>query len=203
MKESNLFNDIRFLREIVARTQPLAVNHFWPVTLSWGCVITLGYLISGVLGMAGRAAALAWIWPVLIFLFAWPLHWYFARKVQAGCEAHGVRPRFRRDLLLCWSGIAAIGLLWTIGLAVSGTMAGYWPVLSFLWGSLYFIGYVMNGVLLSTEWLWAAAVLLTSLVATFLAGPSFYWLPGIWVGGTMVLAGLFGRRNARRYIIEG
>jgi predicted transcriptional regulator len=50
----------------------------------------------------------------------------------------------------------------------------------------------MNAVLLSKEWFWAAEALL----AGFLAGPD-YWLPGIGIGVTFLLAGVLGRRNAR------
>jgi hypothetical protein len=201
MDDPNLLNDVRFLRDVVERTQPPAVNRFWPVTLSWGCVITLGYLFCALLGMAGKTAILAWVWPVLIFLVALPLHWYLARKVRLGIEQGGVRPRFRKDLMVCWFSIAGMGLLWTAGLGISGMMAGHWSLLCLVWGSLYFVGYAMNGVLVSGEWLWAAAVLLASLIAAFLAGPGFYWLPGLWIGGTFVLAGLLGRRNARRQTV--
>ncbi len=75
-----------------------------------------------------------------------------------------------------------MGLLWTAGLGISGLLADKWYLLCFVWGSLYFVGYVMNGVLLSREWLWAAGVLLASLIGAFLAGPDFYWLPGVWIG---------------------
>jgi hypothetical protein len=59
----------------------------------------------------------------------------------------------------------------------------------------------MNGVLLSGEWFWAAAVMLASLIAAFLAGfltrnPTFYWLAGYAVPVTYLLAGILGRRNA-------
>jgi hypothetical protein len=202
MDNPNLLNDVRFLRDVVARTQPPAVNHFWPVTLSWGCVVTIGYLTCAYLGMAGKISVLPWVWPALICLVALPLHWYLARKVRLSIEKSGVRPRFRKDLMLCWTSIIAMGLLWTAGLGISGMLASYWYVLLFVWGSLHFIGYVMNGVLLSSEWLWAAAVLLASLIAAFLAGPDFYWLPGVWIGGTFLLAGLLGRRNARRQIVQ-
>jgi hypothetical protein len=198
MDEPNVLNDVRFLRDVVERTQPPAVNRFWPVALSWGCVVTLGYMICGLLGMAGKTAILPWVWPVLICLVAWPLHWYLGRRVRSGIEQSGVRPRFRKDLAVCWTGIAGMGLLWTAGLGVSGLLASHWYLLGFIWGSLYFVGYLVNGVLLSGEWLWAAAVLLASLITAFLAGPGFYWLPGLWIGGTFVLAGLLGRRNARR-----
>jgi hypothetical protein len=196
--DPNLLNDVQYLREVVARTQPRAVNRYWPVTLAWGCVVTAGYLACGVLGMAGKAEVLPWVWPALIFLVGFPLSWYLSRKVRQSVEAAGVRPRMRRDLLYCWSGIAAMGLLWTAGMVASGALAEHWYVLLFVWCSLYFVGYIMNGVLLSREWFWAAGVLLASLIAAFLAGPGFYWLPGIWIGGTLLLAGLLGRRNARR-----
>jgi hypothetical protein len=202
MNEPNLLNDVRFLRDVVARTQPPAVNHFWPVTLSWGCVVTVGYVICALLGMAGKTSLLAWVWPVLICLVALPLHWYLGRKLRLGIEERGVRPRFRKDLMWCWISISAMGLLWTAALGISGMLTSHWYVLSFTWGSLYFVGYVVNGLLLSNEWLWAAAVLLASLIAAFLAGPNFYWLPGVWIGGTFLLAGLLGRRNARRLTVQ-
>lgn len=202
MDESNLLNDLHFLRDVVAKTQPPAVNRFWPVTLSWGCVVTLGYVTCGVLGMAGKSAVLPWVWPVLIFLVGWPLQWYLVRRVRSGIEEGGVRPRFRSELLWCWIGIVGMGLLWTAAVGISGMLANHWYILSFVWGSLLFVGYIMNGVLVSREWLWAAAVLLASLVAAFLAGPDFYWLPGMWIGGTFLLAGLLGRRNARRQIVQ-
>jgi hypothetical protein len=202
MDDPDLLKDVRFLRDVVARTQPPAVNHFWPVTLSWGCVVTAGYLACAFLGMAGKIAILPWVWPVLIGLVALPLHWYLGRKARSRIEERGVRPRFRRDLMWCWLSIAAVGLLWTAAVGISGLFATHWYVLSFVWGSLYFVGYVVNGVLLSTEWLWAAAVLLASLIAAFLAGSSFYWLPGFWIGGTFLLAGLLGRRNARRPVVQ-
>lgn len=50
MDESNLVSDVRFLRDVVARTQPPTVNRFWPVTLMWGCVITIGYVTCFLLG---------------------------------------------------------------------------------------------------------------------------------------------------------
>ena len=65
----------------------------------------------------------------------------------------------------------------------------------------------MNGVLLSKEWFWAAGVLLASLIAAFLIGylkdrPAFYWLPGYWIPGTLLLAGLLGRRNEQRQTVN-
>jgi hypothetical protein len=136
--------------------------------------------------------------PLLICLIGWPLHWYLGRKTRLSIEHRGVRPRFRKDLMYCWAATTGMGLLWTAALIGSGIIVGRWYLLMFVWGSLYFIGYVVNGVLLSREWFWAAAVLLASLIAAFLAGPRFYWLPGFWIGGTFVLAGVLGRRNVRR-----
>ncbi len=92
MDDPNLLDDVRFLRDVVARTQPPAANRYWPVTLSWGCVVTAGYLICGLLGMAGRVDLLAWVWPVLIGLVALPLHWYLGRKTRLKIEESGVRP---------------------------------------------------------------------------------------------------------------
>jgi hypothetical protein len=197
MSNPDFLNDVRFLRDVVERTQPPSINPYWPVTLSWGCVLTAGYVASVFLGIIGKADVLAWLWPALIFAVAMPLGWYLGRKVRLRIEERGIRPRGRKDLTICWFGIATIGLLWTAGLGISGMMASHWYVLLFVWGSLHFIGYVMNGVLLSSEWLWAAAILLVALMAAFLAGPDFYWLAGVWIGGTQVLAGLLGRRNAR------
>lgn len=97
-----------------------------------------------------------------------------------------------------WVGISGMGLLWTAGTVASGANSEHWYVLSFVWCSLYFVGYVMNGILLSPEWFWAAGVLAGSLAAAFLAGQGFYWIPGWAIGVTFVLAGLLGRRNARR-----
>ena len=75
-------------------------------------------------------------------------------------------------------------------------------VLIFAWCSLLIVGYVMNGVLLSREWFWAAAVMLASLIAAFLAGfltrnPTFYWFAGYGIPVAILLAGVLGRRNAR------
>jgi hypothetical protein len=201
LPEQNLLNDVRFLRDVVTRTQRPAVNQFWPVTLSWGCIITFGYLVCGLLARAGRVAILPWVFPGLIFLVAFPLHWYLVRKVRHGIEQRGVRPRLRKDLMACWCSLTVIGLLWTAGLGISGMMASHWYLLFLIWGSLYFVGYVMNGVLLSDEWLWAAGILLASIIAVFLAGTAYYWLLGLWMGGTMVLAGLMGRRNAHRQVV--
>jgi hypothetical protein len=186
----------------VERTQPPSINPYWPVTLSWACILTAGYVASIFLGIAGKADVLAWLWPALIFGVAMPLSWYLGRRVRLGIEERGLRRRSRKDLTICWFGIATIGLLWTAGLGISGMMASHWYVLLFVWGSLHFVGYIMNSVLLSSEWLWAAAVLLASIVAAFLAGPDFYWLAGVWIGGTQILAGLLGRRNARRQVAE-
>lgn len=196
----DLLKDVRFLRDAVAKTQPPAVNRYWPVTLSWGVVITAAYLISAILGMTGRIAILPWVWPVMMSLLAFPLHLYLVRKVRMAIQESGVRPRHRKDLAYLWIGITVMGLLWTAGLGISGMLASHWYVLSFLWSSLYFVGYVMNGVLISSEWLWAAGVMLASMIAAFLAGPEFYWLPGLWMGGTLILAGVLGRLNARRHL---
>ena len=196
----NLLSDVRFLRDTVARTQPPTVNRYWPVTLGWGFVVLTGYLICAFLGISGRVNLLPWVWPILLATVGFPLHWYLGRKVRSSIQEQGIRPRFRRDLAFCWISITIIGLLWTAGMIVSGMINNHWYVLSFLWSSLYFVGYVMNGVLLSKEWLWAAAVTLASLIAAFIAGPSLYWLPGMLTGGTLILAGILGRRNATRHL---
>jgi len=201
MDEANLLNDVRFLRDVVARTEPPAVNRYWSVTLGWGCVVTLGYLICFFLGATGRTAVIPWVWPLLIGLVGWPMHLFLVHRVKSSIEAGGVRPRVRKDLMGLWLSITVIGLLWTAGMVISGAIADHWYVLSFLWCSLYFVGYIMNGVLISKEWFWAAAVQLASLIAAFLAGPNFYWLPGLWIGGTFLLAGLLGRRNAQRHAV--
>ena len=197
MDEPKLLDDVRFLRDVVERTQPDAVNRDWPITLGWGCVVTIGYAASALLGRVGKVALLPWVWPVLIFLVGVPLHWYLGRKVRLGMAERGVRQQFRKDLMCLWISITAMGMLWTAALGLSGNMASHWYLLSFVWCSLYFVGYVMNGILLSREWFWAAGVMLASLITAFLAGPEFYWLPGLWIGGTGLLAGLLGRRNAR------
>lgn len=202
MDHPNLLNDVRFLREVVARTQQPRVNRYWPVTVGWGFVVTAGYAICAALGAAGKVDIIPWVWPILITCVGFPLHWLLVRGVRKKIESGGVRPKHRRDLMLCWSSITAMGLLWTAGMTISGMVADHWYVLSFLWCSLYFVGYVMNGVLISNEWFWAAGVMLASLIAAFAAGPSFYWLPGLWIGGTFLLAGVLGRRNALRQPAE-
>src|SRR5271156_4509846 len=184
MDNPDLLNDVRFLRDVVARTEAPLVNHRWPVTLSWGCIVMLGYAICVLLAAAGKFALIPWVMPVLICAIGWPLHWYLCRKVRVSIEERGVRPRFRKDLMFCWGAIVGMGFLWTAALIVSGEISSRWYLLLFVWGSLYVIGYVMNGVLLSREWFWAAAVMLASLIAALLAGPRFYWLPGFWIGGT-------------------
>jgi hypothetical protein len=202
MDNPDLVNDVRFLRDVVARTEPPRVNYYWPVTLSWGIVVSIAYMVSAVLGMTGKTEILPWVWPVAMGGIAMPLHWYFVRRVRRNIQERGVRPRFRKDLMCLWLSITLIGLLWTAGLGISGMMASHWYVLAFSWGGLYFVGYMMNGALISNEWFWAAGVMLASLIAAFLAGPGFYWLPGLWVGGTFLLAGLLGRRNVRRQMAQ-
>jgi hypothetical protein len=202
MDESSPLNDLHFLRDVVARTQPPAVNRFWSVTLMWGCVVTVGFLTCALLGIEGKVAVVPWVMPGLIFLVALPLQWYLRRKVRLSIEESGVRPRFRKDLMWCWISVSGMGLLWTAGLIVSGLIASHGYLLIFAWCSLLFVGYVMNGVLLSKEWFWAAAVMLASIVAAFLAGyltkqPDFYWFAGYAVPVTYLLAGILGRRNAR------
>jgi hypothetical protein len=201
MHEPDLLSDIHFLRDVVARTQPPDVNPYWPVSLSWGCVITLGYAICAALGISGKLALIPWVMPILIFLIALPLSWYLRRRVRKKIEDSGVHPRSRKDLIVCWLSISAVGILWSAGLGLSGQLAGHWYLVVFIWGSLYFVGYTMNGVLLSTEWFWAAAAIMATLLVAFVAGPRFYWLPGFWIGGTLILAGVLGRRNARRRLL--
>jgi hypothetical protein len=199
MDNPEVLNDVRYLRDVVARTEPPRVNYYWPVTLCWGVLISLSYLAYALIGRTGNAAMMQWVWPVGMGV-ATPLNWYLIHKVRGNIQKQGVRPRFRKDLMCLWVSITAIGLLWSEGLGISGLINSHWYVLSFLWGSIYFIGYVMNGVLISSEWFWAAGVLLASLVAAFLAGPDFYWLPSIWIPGTFLLAGFLGWRNVRRHL---
>jgi hypothetical protein len=202
MDESSPLNDLHFLRDVVARTQPPAVNRFWSVTLMWGCVVTVGFLTCALLGIEGKTAVLPWVMPGLILLVAYPLHWYLRRRVRLSIEESGVRPRFRRDLMWCWISVSVMGLLWTAGLIVSGLITSHGYLLIFAWCSLLCVGYVMNGVLLSKEWFWAAGVMLASIIAAFLAGyltkqPDFYWFAGYAIPVTYLLAGILGRRNAR------
>jgi hypothetical protein len=206
MDEPNLLNDVRFLRDIVARTQPSRVNRFWPVTLMWGCVVSIGFLTCAALGIAGKTAVIPWVMPGLVFVVGWPLHWYLCRKVRLSIEESGVRPRFRKDLMCCWISVSAMGMLWTAGLIVSGLIASHGYLLMFAWCSLLCVGYAMNGVLLSREWFWAAAVMFASLIAAFLAGyineqPDFYWFAGYGIPVAVLLAGVLGRRNARRPVV--
>jgi hypothetical protein len=200
MDNPNVLNDVRYLRDVVARTEPARVNYYWPVTLSWGVLIGLSYLAYVLLGRTGNTAALQWVWPAGVV--ATPLNWYLVRMVRANIQKQGVRPRFRKDLMYLWLSIILIGLLWSEGLGLLGLINSHWYVLSFLWGSIYFIGFIMNGVLISSEWFWAAAVLLASVVAAFLAGPDVYWLPSIWIPGTFLLAGFLGWRNVRRHLAQ-
>lgn len=207
MDDPNLLNDVRFLRDVVARTQPPAVNDNWSVTLMWGCVAAIGFVSCALLGIAGKIAVIPWVMPVLICLVGWPLHAYLRRKVRLRLQERGVRPRFRKDLMWCWISISGMGMLWTAGLIVSGAIASHGYLLIFAWCSLLCVGYVINGVLLSGEWFWAAAVLLASLIAAFLAGflkqqPDFYWFAGYGIPVTFLLAGVLGRRNARRQTVE-
>lgn len=198
MDNPDALNDVRFLRDVVARTEPPSVNYYWPVTLAWGILIGLSYLAYVLLGRAGNTTMLQWVWPVGVVV-ATPLNWYLIRKVRANIQKQGVRPRFRKDLMCLWVSITLVGLLWSEGLGISGLINSHWYVLSFLWGSVYFIGYIMNGVLVSIEWFWAAGVLMASLIVAFLAGPNLYWLPSMWIPGTFLLAGLLGWRNVRSH----
>lgn len=200
MEDLNPIDDIRFLRDVVARTYPPAINNYWSITLMWGCVLTFGYVVCAWLGIEHRFAAIPWVMPALIYLIALPLSWYFRRRVRLVLEHAGVRAPFRKDLMCCWGSITVVGCLWTAALIVSGEMAAHWYLVVFVWASLYVVGFVMNAVLLSREWFWAAGIMLSSLVAALVAGPDFYWLPGFWIGGTLILAGLLGRRNARRQL---
>ena len=193
-------DDIRFLRDVVARTHPPTVNNYWSITLMWGCVLTLGYLICAWLGIEHKFAAIPWVMPALIYLIALPLSWYFRRRVRSNLENAGVRAPIRKDLMYCWLSIIVVGCLWTAALIVSGEVDTRWYLIVFVWASLYVVGFVMNAVLLSREWFWAAGIMLASLIAALLAGPDFYWLPGFWMGGTLILAGLLGRRNAHRQL---
>jgi hypothetical protein len=202
MDNPDVLNDVRFLRDVVARTQRPQLNYYWPVTLGWGVVVTITYLICGFLGMAGKLAILPWVWPVSILFVAYPLHWYLGRKVRLSIQEQGIRPRARKDLMYLWLSITLIGMLWSAALGISGMAASHWYLFPFLWCSLYFIGYMMNGVLLSNEWFWAAGVMLASMIAAYLAGPDYYWLPGVWIGGTFLLTGLLGRRNVRRHLAQ-
>jgi hypothetical protein len=44
----------------------------------------------------------------------------------------------------------------------------------------------------------AAGVQLASIIVAFIAGPDYYWIPGVSIGVACVLAGVLGRRNAER-----
>ena len=203
MDDSEILKDVRFLRDMVARTQPPDVNYFWPLTLMWGCVVSIGFLTCALLGISGRTAIIPWVMPALVFLVGWPLHWHLGRKVRSGLADRGVRPRVRQDLRWCWMSIYGMGMLWTAGLIISGVIARQGPLLILVWCTLLVVGYVINGALVSREWFWAAGALLASLIAALLIGflkdqPSFYWLPAYWIPGTFLLAGLLGRRNAQR-----
>jgi len=201
MDNPDALNDVRFLRDVVARTAPPRVNYYWPVTLSWGIIIGLTYLAYVLLGREGNNALMQWVWPVGMVI-ATPLNWYLIRRVKANIQKQGVRPRLRKDLIFLWSSITLIGLLWSEGLGLLGLINSDWYVLSFLWSSLYFIGFIMNGILISSEWFWAAGVLLASVIAAFLGGPHLYWLPSMWIPGTFLLAGFLGWWNARRHMAQ-
>lgn len=204
MPDPNLLNDVRFLREVVAKTQRSAgVNRYWPVTLAWGVVISAGYLACALLTVGGKANIVPWVMPVLIFLVGWPLQLYLSRRVRLTSEDGGIRPEFRRDVLFLWLTIVAAGLLWTAWFVVSGLISSHGYLLIFAWCSLHLVGYVMNGVLLSDEWFWAAGALFASLVAVVIAGANFYWFPGVFIPGTYILAGLIGYRNARHQPAAG
>jgi hypothetical protein len=197
----NALNDVRFLRDVVARTEPPKVNYYWPVTLCWGVLIGISYLAYALLERIGNNILLQWVWPVGMVL-ATPLNWYLVHRVRQNIQKQGVRPRFRKDLMWLWVSIMVVGLLWSEGLGLLGLINSHWYVLTFLWSSIYFIGFIMNGVLISSEWFWAAGVLLASVVAAFVAGPNLYWLPTVWIPGTFLLAGFLGWRNVRSHTAQ-
>jgi hypothetical protein len=98
---SNLANDVRYLREVVAKTQPPSVNRYWPVTLFWGCVVVIGYAVCTALGMAGRNWIIPWVWPVLLAI-AWPIiafiagpdyYWIPGVSIGVACVLAGVLGR--------------------------------------------------------------------------------------------------------------
>lgn len=93
MDNPDVLNDVRFLRDVVARTEPPRVNYYWPVTLAWGILIGLSYLAYALLGRAGNTAVLQWVWPVGMVV-ATPLNWYLIRRVKRNILEHGIRPRF-------------------------------------------------------------------------------------------------------------
>ena len=193
---SNLANDVRYLRGVVAKTQPPSVNRYWPVTLFWGCVVVFGYAVCMALGMAGRTSIIPWVWPVLLAI-AWPTHWYLHRRIRTRIAKSGVRPR-RKELMACWLSIVLMGMLWNAALIINGAIRTQWGLLGLVWGSLYFVGFVVNSMIISPEWWSAAAVELVSIIVAFIAGPGYYWIPGVSVGVACVLAGVLGRRNAER-----
>ena len=201
MDNPNALNDVRFLRDVVARTEPPKVNYYWPVTLCWGVLIGISYLAYALLERIGNNILLQWVWPVGMVL-ATPLNWYLVHRVRQNIQKQGVRPRFRKDLMWLWVSIMVVGLLWSEGLGLLGLINSHWYVLTFLWSSIYFIGFIMNGVLISSEWFWAAGVLLASVVAAFVAGPNLYWLPTVWIPGTFLLAGFLGWRNVRSHTAQ-
>src|SRR5689334_6634220 len=104
MDNPNVLNDVRYLRDVVARTEPPRVNYYWPVTLCWGIFIGLSYLAWALLGVTGKTALGQWVWPVSMTL-ATPVHWYLVRKVKANIQKQGVRPPFRKDLMYLWLSI--------------------------------------------------------------------------------------------------
>src|ERR1035437_6464089 len=120
MNDADLLNDLRYLRDVVARTRPPTVNHDWPLAVSWGCIIMIGYAICALLGISGRLDLIPWVMPLLICLIGWPLHWYLGRKTRLSIEHRGARPRFRKDLMYCWAATTGMGLLWTAALIGSG-----------------------------------------------------------------------------------
>lgn len=205
MEDPELLNDVRFLRDVVEKTQPPAVNRFWPVTFMWGVVVTATFIVCAFLGTTGRLSALPWVWPVVLPI-AWLLHWYIGRRVRMNIQEHGVRPQFRKDLALCWGSIGAIGLLWTAAMVMTGVTSGHWYVLLFVWASLHFVGYIINGILISREWFWVAGLMLAWMIATFLSGflgsPDSYWLVGWSIPATYLMAGILGWRNARLHVIS-
>jgi hypothetical protein len=75
MDNPDALNDVRFLRDVVARTEPPRVSYYWPITLCWGILIGLSYMAYVLLGRAGNTAALQWVWPVGMVV-ATPLNWY-------------------------------------------------------------------------------------------------------------------------------
>jgi hypothetical protein len=186
MENSNVAEDLRFMRLMIERTQR-QIDPLSPVMIVWGIICLVGYPASHWLAEQGRFRQIATLWLGLgalgIILTA-----VFVFRLVRSEIMRGVRSRILFQICMVWFILSANGIIWSL----------LFPTNQFFpWAMLYAIALSMMGILYTKEWLIAGIGVFVAIIVSALLRPYSSFILGTAMGLGCIIPALIAQKRLR------